>query len=76
MLCAKFGWNWPSGSEEEDENCKLFTFSSSSSEPLGQFQPNLAQASLGEGDSSLFKWRALPFQRGDNYEIAKIPWRI
>ena len=22
MLCAKFGWNWPSGSGEEDENVK------------------------------------------------------
>ena len=22
MLCAKFGWNWPSGSGEEDENLK------------------------------------------------------
>ena len=22
MLCAKFGWNWPSGSEEEYENVK------------------------------------------------------
>ena len=22
MLCAKFGWNWPSGSGEEDENMK------------------------------------------------------
>ena len=22
MLCAKFGWNWPSGSEEVDENVK------------------------------------------------------
>ena len=22
MLCAKFGWNWPSCSEEEDENVK------------------------------------------------------
>ena len=22
MLCAKFGWNWPSGSWEEDENVK------------------------------------------------------
>ena len=27
--------------------CKLFTFSSSSPEPLGQFQPNLAQSILG-----------------------------
>ena len=99
---------------------KLFTFSSSSPKPLGQFQRNLAQcilrwrglkfgpvifqmeiitnrkntlsklkslllqnhwanfnqtwhkASLGEGDSSFFfKWRARPFLRGDNYEIAK-----
>ena len=22
MLCSKFGWNWPSGSAEEDENVK------------------------------------------------------
>ena len=34
---------------------KLFTFSSSSPEPLGQFQQNLAQISMGEGDSILFK---------------------
>ena len=24
ILCAKFGWNWPSGSGEEDENVKSF----------------------------------------------------
>ena len=24
MLCAKFGWNWPSGSGEEDENVKVY----------------------------------------------------
>ena len=22
MICAKFGWNWPCGSGEEDENVK------------------------------------------------------
>ena len=33
--------------------CKLFTFSSSSPEPHGQFQPNLAQSNLG--------WRGLKF---------------
>ena len=22
MLCAKFGWNWPEGSGDEDENVK------------------------------------------------------
>ena len=24
MLCAKFGWNWPSGSEEDDEVLKVY----------------------------------------------------
>ena len=33
--------------------CKLFTFSTSSPEPLGQFQPNLAQSILG--------WRRFKF---------------
>ena len=31
-------------------------------------------ASLGEGDSRLFKWSASYFPRGDNYKIAKIHW--
>ena len=25
MICAKFGWNWPSGSEGEDENVKFYS---------------------------------------------------
>ena len=33
--------------------CKLFLFSTSSQEPLGQFQPNLAQSILG--------WRGFKF---------------
>ena len=36
----------------------------SSPEPLGQFQPNSHNSSLGEGDSSLFKWMAPPFSKG------------
>ena len=24
MLCAKFGWNWLGGSEEEDKNVKVY----------------------------------------------------
>ena len=39
---------------------KLFTFSSSP-EPLGQFQKTWHKASLGTGESSLFKRRAPPF---------------
>ena len=34
--------------------CKLFTFSSSSPEPLCWFQPNLAQSIIGKGNSFLF----------------------
>ena len=30
------------------------------------------KASLDKGGSSFFKWRPLPFSRGDNYEIAKL----
>ena len=82
---------------------KIFTFSSSFPEPLGQLQPNLVRsilgkgeasnktlllqshssnfnqtwykASLGKGESSLFKWRARRFPREYNYEIANIHWR-
>ena len=52
---------------------KLFMFSSSSLEPLEQFQPNLAP--------NIHRWRRFkyeqmksprPFPKGDNYEIAKI----
>ena len=43
---------------------KLLTFSSSSAEPLGQFQPNLAKAFLSKRISSLFKGRAPPFSKG------------
>ena len=35
--------------------CKFFTFSSSSPEPLGQFQPNLAESIPGWKDHSLFQ---------------------
>ena len=44
--------------------CKPFTFSSSSPEPLGQFQPNLAQNILGWRGFKFFKWRAPLFSKG------------
>ena len=37
---------------------------SSSLEPLFQFQQIFNKASLGEGDSSLFKLKAIPFSLG------------
>ena len=40
------------------------------------FNQTWHNASTGEGDSSLLKWRApRPFLRGDNLEIAKIHWQ-
>ena len=24
MICTKFGWNWPSGSDKEEENVKNY----------------------------------------------------
>ena len=52
--------------------CKLFTFSSSSQEPQGQFKQTWHKASLGGGDSSLFKWGTHLFPRGDNSKNIKI----
>ena len=43
---------------------QLFTFSSSSPEPLGQFQPNLAQSILGRREFKFFKWRVPSFSKG------------
>ena len=39
------------------------------------FNQTWHKASLGEGNSSLFKEGPRPFPRGDNYEIVKIHWR-
>ena len=41
-------------------------------EPPDQIQPNLAQSILGWRESSLFKWRAMPFSKEWNHEMAKI----
>ena len=42
---------------------KLFTFSSSSQEPLGQFQPNLAQSILG--------WRGFKFVQMKGHTLSQ-----
>ena len=36
------------------------------------FNQTWHKASMGDGHSILFKYRALPFPRGYNYEIAKV----
>ena len=52
---------------------KLFTFLATG--PVST-NANLAEIILGEEDSSLFKWCARPFPRGDNFEISKTHRRI
>ena len=44
--------------------CKLFTFSSSSPEPLGKFQPNVAQSSL--------EWRGFKFDQKKGPTMTKL----
>ena len=52
---------------------KLSTFSSSSPEPLSNFNQTWYKAFLCGGDSISFKWKAVPFSEGTgvHYEIAK-----
>ena len=45
-------------------------------EPLDQFQPNLAQNSLGEGIQVCSNEGPGPFPREDNSKFAKIHWQI
>ena len=52
------------------------TISSSSPDPLGQFEQIWHKASFCEGDSNLLKERAHTFPRGDNYKIAKTYWLV
>ena len=53
---------------------KLFLFSTSFQEPLGQFQPNLAKSRVRGFKFVQMKCPAL-FQGGDNNEKAKIYWQ-
>ena len=55
---------------------KLFTFSSSSPEPLGHFQENLVQGSWVKGIQDCSNEWPHPFPRGDNYKKAKINSQI
>ena len=50
---------------------KLFTFSSSFQEPLGQVQPNLAQCILGWMGFKFVQMKGPALLQGDNYQIAK-----
>ena len=53
--------------------CELFTYSSSSPEPPGRFQQNLAQSvHKRKGFKFVQKKDHALFLRGDNYEKAKI----
>ena len=52
--------------------CRLFRLSTSYPEPLGQFQPNLAQTILGWRG---FKFVHRPFPRGDFSRSVKLYWK-
>ena len=57
MLCAKFGWNWLSGSEEEDENvkslwqiCQLTTTTTTTTTDNGQVWSEKLTWAFGSGE--------------------------
>ena len=45
--------------------CKLFLFSTSSQEPLGQFQPNLAQSILGLREFNIVQMKGPALFQGE-----------
>ena len=45
MICAKFGWNWPSGSERGDENVKLYRMTGSGMDDKWSEKPTQAESS-------------------------------
>ena len=56
--------------------CKLFTFSSSSPEPLGQFQPNLAQSILGSRGFKFVQMKRPALFQGETItKLVKIHYR-
>ena len=56
--------------------CKLFTFSTSSPEPLGQFQPNFNKKHPWvEGIQFCSNEGSRPFPRGDNRKKVKLNWK-
>ena len=67
---------FPRGNDHELMKIHGQIWKSYSPEPVGQFNKIWQKVSLVVGDSSLFKWRNLPFLMGDNYEIVNIHWQI
>ena len=56
---------------------KLFTFSSSSQEPLGQFQPNLAQSILGWRGFKFVQMKGHTLSQGEIIaKILKLYWKL
>ena len=50
MLCAKFGWNWPSGSGEEDENVKSLRQQQRRRRTTDKFWPEKLTWAFGSGE--------------------------
>ena len=60
MLCAKFGWKWPSGSGGEDENVKKFTTTMTTTTTTDNRQILIRKAHL----SLRLRWGKKPFSTG------------
>ena len=50
MHCAKFGWNWPSGSEGEDENVKCLWQQQQQRRTMDKFWSEMPTWAFGSGE--------------------------
>ena len=68
MFCVKFGWNWSSGSGEQDENME------SLKKKDRRHQNKRRKSSFGEGDLSLLYWKVMFFPKGIYYKETQMKW--
>ena len=77
MLCAMFGWNWPSGSREED--CNFLPLEKDSTLYLNKLESTSSKNALCQFWLNLANWfwwrRFLNFVHVFRYFVIISPWR-
>ena len=77
MFCAKFGWNWPSGSGEEDENVKSLRRRQQRQQrrTTDKLWSEKLTWAFGSGELKMWKvYRRMDRQTTDNRWSEKLTW--
>ena len=66
MHCAKFRWNWPSGSREEDENVKSLQMDGQTDRrrTTGDQKSSLELSAKNRSDTGKYVWYGIPSNSG------------